>query len=288
MHSHQKARIRRENLNGLLTAGAAVAVVLAAGGAVGLAKGHDVPVDAAHCPVSGLPTTSTVIVDDLSDAPLGSQREALLQAVLAERDRTPERGKLVLLSVNAASPFEPVERLALCSPLPERASNVMVHTPSKVRDRWRDDFGQPVEAAAAAASRSPGSAASPIVEAVSAAAWRPDWSASQEHRRLVIISDLLQHDPQGFSLYRQDVTAFTRAVLAHKAVPDLGGVEVEIVELKRPDQLARQAAMAEPFWVAWLTARGASEVRFQGEPRARRPDPELVRLLSSTIPQPQP
>ena len=46
--------------------------------------------------------------------------------------------------------------------------------------------------------------ASPILAGVRAVAADPDFGAEIPRRRLVLVSDLLEHDPQGFSLYVSD------------------------------------------------------------------------------------
>lgn len=222
---------------------------------------------------------STVVIADFSDAPLDSQAEAVRRAVFHERDVLPHYGKLTLLTVNAEGPYEPGEHLSRCSPLPVQDANILNHTPSAVRQQWDRNFGAPIDRAIAAMIKAPESDSSPIMEAVTAASWRADWSPTQARRRLVLISDLMQHGPDG-SLYQGDAVGLARTTSAKGAPPDLTGVEVEIVVLRRPGHLAVQTEVAEPFWVAWFTVRGAASVRFQGEREPRRASTALLQILS--------
>lgn len=279
-----KARIRQANRRSVMMI-VGTAAVLLVGGVATFANGSGTGVGGDSCASAAAPRT-TIALADMSDAPLPSQTGVLRQAVREEAEATPRHGRLTLFAINGGSAFEPREVISLCSPPHREDFSMLVRTPERAERRWRKGFGDPFEDAAIRIATAPGSAASPLIESITAATWQPYWSANQGHRRLVIVSDLFEHQPGGFSLYTGGAAAFARSTLAHQAAPDLSGVEVEIVTLRRPDLLARQAAVVEPFWVAWLTARGATSVRFSGEDRPRRADSALVQLLAN--PQPRP
>jgi hypothetical protein len=72
------------------------------------------------------------------------------------------------------------------------------------------------------------------------------------NRRFVLISDLLENDPDGFSIYRGQAPppqSLTGAAL--------DGVTLRIVTLDRPEEAARQQAAREAFWPFFFTASGA-------------------------------
>jgi hypothetical protein len=268
-HGRAKARdLDRKGLVMLLAAGV-LAVLVAVAGV--LVSRHP-PVDRQFCPLTGSLPASVMVIADATDPFTESQASELSQTIAEARDDLPQFGKLTLLLVDPNRPYEPAEQVSLCSPLRARDANPINHNPERVAQRWDEAFGAPVTAAIATLTHVPASRTSPLLEAVTAASWRPDWSPATPHRKLIIISDLLAHDPGDFSLYQGDpAVTFPRSKLARDATPNLAGVEVEITVLHRPPYLMRQSEVAEPFWVSWLTARGAASVRFTGEARPRFP-----------------
>ncbi len=85
-------------------------------------------------------------------------------------------------------------------------------------------------------------------------------------RRLVLITDLLEHDPEwGFSAYADgaDLGRFLARRTGYE-VPDLGGIIVRVIVLDRPDLLHRQTAARDGLWRPFFERAGAEEVRFEG------------------------
>jgi hypothetical protein len=102
--------------------------------------------------------------------------------------------------------------------------------------------------------------ASPIVAGLRAVAADPDFGAEIPRRRLVLVSDLLEHDPRGFSLYVSDADYAGWRAQAPTGPPDLAHVDLRIVPLDRPDHAARQSAALEVFWPAFFDAADVQSV----------------------------
>lgn len=226
------------------------------------------------CPREQQLETSVVVLVDTTDALTPVQAKRLLATVREARDQLPTYGKLTLLFLDAKAPFEPKELVSLCNPGSPRYVNPLFQTASRIEKRYRQSFGSPVEKALEVLLRAPTATRSPILEALTAATWRPDFDTRVKNRKLYIVSDLLQHEPGGYSHYQPgDLWArFMHAGLSRKVPADLTGMQVRIDYLYRPEAMQYQNDAHQAFWTRWLTKRGAVSIDFGTSPT--RP-PEL-------------
>jgi hypothetical protein len=135
-----------------------------------------------------------------------------------------------------------------------------------IQARWDEDFASALDAALRSASASGAGRASPIVAGLRAVAADPDYDASIPRRRLVLVSDLLEHDPRGFSLYVPDSNYSNWRAQTPNGPPDFSRVALRIVPLDRPEHAARQAAALEQFWPAFFDAADAGSVSIDPAP----------------------
>jgi hypothetical protein len=123
-----------------------------------------------------------------------------------------------------------------------------------VQAAWEEEFAAALESALRSASSGGPQRASPIVAALRAVAADPDFGAEIPHRRLVLVSDLLEHNPQGFSLYASDATYAAWRASSANGPPDFARVDMRVVPIDRPDHAERQASAMETFWPAFFDA----------------------------------
>ncbi len=206
----------------------------------------------------------TFILVDATDRLEPRHRRVLQTVVRQEAQRLAAYDRLTLAAIRADRPQEPRRLFSLCNPGDGRAANPLYQNTRQAQARWEEEFGAALERATRRASSSRGAARSPIAAALRAAAADPDFGADIAARRLVLISDLLEHDPQGFSLYVEDAEFDTWRSAA--APPDLTDVSVRIVTLDRPDDGPAQTRAHDSFWPAYLAESGASPVRFDPRP----------------------
>lgn len=249
--------------------GATALAVVVGAASLGLANQPPALDDKTLCPTDRRLETSVVILVDTTDSLTPIQISRLRASVHDARDALPTYGKLTLLYLESASPYEPKEIVSLCNPGSARNINPLIQTESKIKKRWDESFGNPVERAIAALAAAPMALRSPIIQAVVASTLRPDFDARVRNRRLLIVSDLLQHDP-GYSHYttipRDLWPMFTRSRLATEAIGDLSNVNVEVEYLQRPKDARLQGEGHRAFWKRWFGEAGASPVRFIGIP----------------------
>lgn len=222
--------------------------------------------DATLCPSDRPPTANVVILVDTTDALTPTQAARLRATIKEARETTPTFGKLTLLFLDAQDSYEPKELVSLCNPGSPKEINPLFQTESRVRKRWMEAFGTPIDEAIEEILASPTANRSPIIEAITAVAWRPDFDSRAANRRLIIVSDMLQHDPSGYTQYGNGDLwrSFERSRLFQEADANLDGVDVEIEYLRRPSAGNLQNEVHRAFWQHWLVSRGAKAVRFVG------------------------
>src|SRR5262249_53102088 len=149
---------------------------------------------------------------------------------------------------NVRRPQEPSILFSKCLPRPPDQTNPLFENARMTQAAWDEEFGAALDAALRTASASREASASPIIAGVRAIAADPDFGAEIPHRRLVLVSDLLEHDPHGFSLYVSGANYAAWHALTPTGPPDLSQVDLRIVPLDRPDHAAQQAAALSDFW----------------------------------------
>lgn len=208
----------------------------------------------------------TVVLVDATDR-LEARHRRKLRAVLAqERARLSQYDRLTLMRINVRRPQEPSILFSRCLPRPPEQTNPLFENARMTQQRWDEDFAQALDRALRSAGSSGPARASPIVAGLRAVAADPDFGEDIPQRRLVLVSDLLEHDPQGFSLYVSDANYASWRTAAPSGPPDLARVDLRIVPLDRPDHADRQSAALDLFWPAFFDAADVQSVTIDPAP----------------------
>lgn len=216
------------------------------------------PTDSATlCRTDAPAPAHTLILVDATDRLEPRHRRRLEAVVRQEQQRLPRYGRLTLMALRADRPQEPRQLFSLCNPGDGASANPLFQNTKAAQTRWEEGFGAALDRAIRRAGAGRAADASPILASLRAAAADPDFAASPLRRRLVLVSDLLEYEPGGLSLYDP------RAPLApEQAAPAaLDAVEVRVAPLDRPDHAEAQRRAARFFWAPYLTASGANSVR---------------------------
>jgi hypothetical protein len=242
-------RRRKDALGALLIGG----VLAALGGlAAAAASLRTPPYDPQSlCRTDAASPAHTLILIDATDR-LDARHVRTLQTALADEvARLPRWGRLSVLALDPDAQSTPRTVFSACTPGDRRSANPLWENVKALEQAKAERFDAPLARAATKTRRS-NAAGSPIVEGLSAAAREPGF-ARAANKRLVLVSDLLQHDPQGFSLYAEgDWPAYRASPNALRTPPDLSDVDVRIVALERPNQAEAQARALETFWPAYF------------------------------------
>ena len=255
---------------GLKIAGLVGFIVMMIGGAAAMSiASMKPPVDEATLCRRDIPLElSKLIIVDTTDPLTRNQLSQLRAAIIRARDSLPVYGKLTLLFLDAGSPYEPREIFSMCNPGSSANSNPLFVTASRMDKRWKDSFGQPLDDTIAWLKSAPTAEASPLMETIAAATQRPDFDARIPKKELIVVSDLLQHQPGGYTQYQQgDLwAAYKRSRLPIETRPDLTDVTIDIIYLTRPQVAQFQTPRHRAFWRRWLNQAGAASVHFIGIP----------------------
>ncbi len=208
----------------------------------------------------------TIVLVDATDR-LEARHRRKLRAVLAqERARLSQYDRLTLMRINVRRPQEPSILFSRCLPRPPEQTNPLFENARMTQARWDEAFADALDRALRSAGSSGPARASPIVAGLRAVAADPDFGAEIPRRRLVLVSDLLEHDPQGFSLYVSEADYAAWRPSAPSGPPDLARVDLRIVPLDRPEHAERQAAALEAFWPPFFDAADVQSVSIDPAP----------------------
>lgn len=256
---------RARNALGVLLIVLAIVVLGGLGGASFLLRAP--PTDAETlCRADAPLQAHTIILVDATDR-LEPRHRRKLRAVLAqERARLSQFDRLTLMRINVRRPQEPSILFSRCLPRPPERTNPLFENARLTQARWDEAFADALERALRSAGSSAPARASPIVAGLRAVAADPDFGPEIPHRRLVLVSDLLEHDPEGFSLYVSEADYAGWRATAPVGPPNFARVDLRIVPLDRPDRAARQAVALERFWPAFFDAADVQTVAIDPAP----------------------
>jgi hypothetical protein len=208
----------------------------------------------------------TLILVDGTDRLEARHRRKLERVIAQERARLAPHERLSIWSLRADHPQEPRNLFSRCLPRDGSQINPLFENAAKAQARWDEQVGAALESAARRAGSSGRGDASPILAGLRAAAADPDFSAEIPQRRLVLVSDLLEHARDGFTLYdaAADFAAWRTQDAAGPA--DLAGVTVRVAPLDRPEHAAAQRRARAAFWEPYFAAADAEGVSFDPMP----------------------
>ena len=215
---------------------------------------------------SPVPAKDTLVLVDSTDR-LEPRHRRKLRAVLAqERARLSEYDRLTVMRLNARRPQEPTLLFSKCLPMPPERTNPLFQNARMTQQQWDEDFQHALDTALRSAQSGGRANRSPILAALRAVAADPDFDGAIPHRRLVLVSDLLEHDPDGFSLYVSGANYAAWRTQTHGTPADLGGVDLRVVPLDRPEDEQRQRDALSDFWPAYFDAANIANVSIDPQP----------------------
>ncbi len=211
------------------------------------------------CPIAGI-DAATVIVIDKSDPFTQAQVSALKSRIMEIREELKIFEKIsitVIEDANGQTAIRPV--LAICNPGKGADASPVYQNPRMIQEQYEARFRQPFDRDLEALLIPGTAAVSPIAEAVVLAVSPVPSQPLPASRRLVLISDLLEHTAKA-SAYNGTLTAAAlQAEISGNAKAWLNGAEADVIIVKRASDATRQAAAqkawAEMFKLAGVKAR---------------------------------
>jgi hypothetical protein len=217
------------------------------------------------CSVNAPPREIVSLILDVSDEFSESQQLAVINALTALQQTVPQFGRVDVYSVGR-SPSQVIKPvLSICNPGDGATANELYENPQQVRKRWLEFSGR-LRNEIVTLTASSGAPISPIMEAVQAAALRTfnDVNVAKVPRRLVVVSDLLQHVPGKFSQYDSVATfaEFKSSPYFSQVRADLSNVGVILLYLVR-NGAPQKWPNHRVFWEEYFAAQGAHVDRLE-------------------------
>ena len=216
-----------------------------------------------YCPEEG-PRSVTAIIIDATDSLTLVQRTDLANQIERRIAEVPRFGVLEIYAVSPVEDEPPQPIFRKCNPGRGGEVSSLTANPAMVERDWREGFQGPLEAVLGR-MLSPGEAdTSPILDSIQWVAVNslapPDRSGLA--RRLVLVSDLLQHSSE-LSFYGGvvDFAAFKDTPYYRKARAPLQGVAVDVLMVRRITRRGVQGQKLNRFWKEYFDAQGAMSLR---------------------------
>ncbi|MFN7057020.1 hypothetical protein [Hyphomonas sp.] len=199
----------------------------------------------------------TIILVDQSDPFIETDHDWVRALVSDEARALPKYGRLTLAVPNSALAHDPKTIISVCSPGSADGANPIFQNPRMIEQAWRTRFQAPAMAGADTILLDTVAPSSPLLEAVFTLSARPDFQAGTPARRMILVSDLMQHS-RDFSMYRTgtDYEPFEASPL-NALRPRLDGVEVAARIVPRPEY-PLPLVEVKAFWERWLTEAGTA------------------------------
>lgn len=198
----------------------------------------------------------TIVLVDQSDPFNATDLDWVRTLLDGEARSLPRHGRLTLVVPNSASPYDPVQVFTGCSPGSAAESNPIFQNPKMIAAAWERKFHAPLMVEADESLRDTVAPSSPLMEAMYTLADRPDFQPQVPVRRLILVSDLMQHSP-GFSMYKSgaDADAWADSSLADMRA-GLEGVEV-VARIVPRQEYPLPLGDVKVFWRDWFAGAGA-------------------------------
>lgn len=198
----------------------------------------------------------TILLIDQSD-PFNPNDLGWVNEFIDSEARTlPRFGRLTVVTPNSDDPYEAKIVYSKCSPGSAEYANPILQNPRMIEDTWRETFYAPLSAEIEKALTDTRQPSSPLFEAVYSVADRADFQPSSGTRRVILISDLMQHSDE-FSMYRsgtdRDVFAGTRLA---EQLPDMQGVEI-VARVVPRQEYDLPMSDVKAFWRDYFEQTGA-------------------------------
>jgi len=212
------------------------------------------------CPAATGPTGFVVVLLDLTDTLPPSQAARLSQELEREFQRA-GTGTMISVGVVSEDPVNWGAKISLCKPLQGNEANELYQNPALIEERYNKGFRSRIEATVQSMLKSETESRSPIMEGLQAVlSGTPGFAASDAPKRIIVVSDLLQHS-DAVSFYRgQYWDHFASSPQYSRLSRNLGDVDVFILRLPRPDARISDRAAVDDFWVRYFDRQGARQV----------------------------
>ncbi|MDB9943436.1 hypothetical protein OAD19_00065 [Octadecabacter sp.] len=198
-----------------------------------------------------------VVLLDLTD-PLNAIQQSNLTGMLDREIARASTDTLFSLGVVSADPANWGAKFTKCKPETGAQANAVYQNPSQIADRYKVEFQQPLAVTLVDMLDADEEQQSPIMEALQALiSDTPEFGNKRGQRRIIIVSDMLQHS-ETLSFYRgQGWEYFSTTGGVERLAGNLTDVSVTIVRIPRIGQNVPSREQSDEFWVRYFDRQGS-------------------------------
>jgi hypothetical protein len=228
---------------------------------IGLVVTREPPSDPeSGCPTGVIPTAHTVIIVDQSDSYSERQIDYARSIILGEYDRLRVGEKFTILGLSP-DPDNPDRAFSKCRLKQGKDVLGITSNPRMINKRFEQIVGTELSAFIASLADAPQSETSPIFETITVILEAVDFSRGVQHRRLVVISDMVQHSDIASHYGRGKSSVQLPQAIQDRWNRSITGVVVRIHYVARNNLETIQTAEHQDFWKSELEKAGASDVK---------------------------
>jgi hypothetical protein len=209
------------------------------------------------CPQNDAPVSLLVVMVDTSDSLNIVQRTAVTNQIQQATSKIPDHGEVELFTIGPVTNTLLEPQVSVCNPGNAKGASELTSNQQLIGKRWKKKFIEPLNKQLARMLGGSGSKDSPIMEGIQSVAvsvfGKPDFH-DVNNRQLIIVSDMLQNTA-GYSHYRGDesYSRFRTSSYCLKVRPNLDGVDVTILYLRRAEVRRLQGKRHLKFWEDYFT-----------------------------------
>lgn len=206
---------------------------------------------------AGGPVNVTSILLDLTD-PLNGTQQARLKTIIENEIASSSTDTMIALGVVSEDPQRWGALFAKCKPATGDAANSLYENPTLITARYKREFLTPIREKMETSLQGEVEGQSPIMEALqSLIASTPDFIRARGQRKIVIVSDMLQHSDYLSFYRRQGWDYFVNKEGEQRLADNLSGVVVEILRIPRSGGNVPSQDIVEGFWTRYFDRQGS-------------------------------
>jgi len=199
----------------------------------------------------------TMILLDLTD-PLTGTQSARLDTIIQDEVHRSSTDTMISFGVVSEDPDNWGARFAKCKPATGEDANSLYENPRLIQERYDREFMKPMLGELANAVSGEAENRSPIMEGLqSLISETPDFTRAKGERKILIVSDMLQHSDI-LSFYRgQGWDYFSESGGAQRLAGNLNAVSVEILLIPRSGSNLPNRTEVDDFWSRYFDRQGS-------------------------------
>jgi len=198
-----------------------------------------------------------MILLDLTD-PLTGTQSARLDTIIQDEVHRSSTDTMISFGVVSEDPDNWGARFAKCKPATGEDANSLYENPRLIQERYDREFMKPMLGELANAVSGEAENRSPIMEGLqSLISETPDFTRAKGERKILIVSDMLQHSDI-LSFYRgQGWDYFSESGGAQRLAGNLNAVSVEILLIPRSGSNLPNRTEVDDFWSRYFDRQGS-------------------------------